>query len=106
MLYSVMKVSESIGLSKQSIYKKLKKELQEHINKKQGMTYIDKEGFNLIKDSSKANIDDLKDFKEDNKIASGDTEILSMNQDIFNLLKARTCKYINYISLRKTAKFY
>jgi hypothetical protein len=97
-----MKVSESMGLSKQSIYKKLKKELQEHIIKKQGMTYIDKEGFNLIKVSSNSNIDNLKDFKEDIKglniketnstlddeIASN-TEILSMNQDIFNLLKSQ-----------------
>ena len=91
-----MEVSESIGLSKQSIYKKLKaKELQEHITKKQGMTYIDEEGFNLIKDSLKANIYNLKDFKKedttstlDDEIAS-DTEILSMDQDIFNLLKSQ-----------------
>ena len=103
MLYSVMEASESIGLSKQSIYKKLKaKELQEYIIRKQGIIYIDEEGFSLIKESLKANIDDLKDFKEDikdlniketnstlnNEIAS-DTEILSMNQDIFKLLKSQ-----------------
>ena len=95
MLYSIMEVSESIGLSKQSIYKKLKaKELQVHITKKQGMIYIDEEGFSLIKDSSKANIDDLKYFKKehtitlDDEIAS-DTETLSMNLDIFNLLKSQ-----------------
>jgi chromosome segregation ATPase len=98
-----MEASELIGLSKQSIYKKLKaKELQEYIIKKQGMIYIDEEGFNLIKDSLKANIDDLKDFKEDinglnfkeanstlNEEIASDTEILSMNQDIFNLLKSQ-----------------
>ena len=103
MLYSVMEASELIGLSKQSIYKKLKtKELQEYIIKKQGMIYIDEEGFNLIKDSLKANIDDLKDFKEDikglnfketdstlNEDIASDTEILSMNQDIFILLKSQ-----------------
>ena len=96
MLYSVMEVSESLGLSKKSIYKKLKlKELQEYIIKKKGMLYIDEEGFSLIKDSSKANIDDLKDFKKedttstlDDEIAS-DTDILNMNQDIFNLLKSQ-----------------
>jgi hypothetical protein len=96
-----MEASELIGLSKQSIYKKLKaKELQEYIIKKQGMIYIDEEGFNLIKDSLKANIDDLKDFKEDinglnikkinstlNDEIASDTEILSMNLDIFTLLK-------------------
>jgi len=101
MIYSVMEISKSIGLSKQSIYKKLKaKELQEHIIKKQGITYIDEEGFNLIKYSLKANIDDLKDFKEDikclniketdstlNDEIASDTEISRMNQDIFNLLK-------------------
>jgi len=96
MLYSVVEVSEAIRVSKQSIYKKLKaKELQEHIIKKQGIIYIDEEGFILIKDSLKANIDKLKDFKNedttitlDDEIAS-DTESLSINQDIFNLLKSQ-----------------
>ena len=103
MLYSVTEASESIGLSKQSIYKKLKaKELQEYIIRKQGIIYIDEEGFSLIKESLKANIDGLKDFKEaikdlniketnstlNDEIAS-DTEILSMNQDIFKLLKTQ-----------------
>ena len=103
MLYSVTEASESIGLSKQSIYKKLKaKELQEYIIRKQGIIYIDEEGFSLIKESIKANIDDLKDFKEDikdlniketnstlNDEIASDTEILSMNQDIFKLLKTQ-----------------
>jgi hypothetical protein len=38
------------GLSKVSIYKKLKsKELKEHISKKLSVTYVDEVGFNLIK---------------------------------------------------------
>lgn len=39
------------------------KELQEYITKRQGITYIDEEGSNLIKDSIKTNTDDLKDLK-------------------------------------------
>ena len=59
-LTQFMEVSESIGLSKQSIYKKLKaKELQDNITKKQGVTYINEVGFNLIRDGLKANIDGL-----------------------------------------------
>ncbi|MBX4272117.1 hypothetical protein [Clostridium estertheticum] len=54
MLYTIAEVSDLINLSKVSIYKKLKlKEMQEHITKKQGITYIDDVGLALIKDRLK-----------------------------------------------------
>jgi len=59
MLYTISEVSELIKLSKVSIYKKLKlKEMQEHITKKQGITYINDIGLTLIKDR-------LKDIKKE-----------------------------------------
>lgn len=65
MLYTVAEVSDLIGLSKVSIYKKLKlKELQEHIIKKGGITYLDDSALNLIEDSLKlSNVE--TDFKND-----------------------------------------
>lgn len=94
MLYTVIEVSESIGLSKQSVYKKLKaKELLEHITKRQGITYIDEDGFNLIKDGLKANVDclnHLNNKERDNTVneeIAADTENLSVNQDLLSILK-------------------
>ncbi len=49
MLYSVNQISESTGSSKQNIYKKLqKKELKDHIIKRDGINYLDEEGYNLF----------------------------------------------------------
>ena len=99
MLYSVMEVSESIGLSKQSIYKKLKaKELRDNITKKQGVTYINEVGFNLIKDGLKANVDGLNCLNNeeiDNTVdepITEDTENLNVNIDLLNLLKDQLCQ--------------
>lgn len=99
MLYSVMEVSESIGLSKQSIYKKLKaKELQDNITKKQGVTYINEVGFNLIRDGLKANIEGLNclNNEEIDSIIDGDTtddtETFNVNLDLLNLLKDQLCQ--------------
>lgn len=50
MLHTVAEISKLIGLSKVSIYIRLKlKEMEPYIIKKQGVTYIDEEGFSLIK---------------------------------------------------------
>ena len=52
MLRSVAEVSDLTGLSKVSIYNKLKlKEMEEFIVKNKGITYITDEGLNLIKSS-------------------------------------------------------
>ena len=94
MLYSVVEVSESVGLSKQSIYKKLKaKELQNNITKKQGVTYINEVGFNLIRNGLKSNLEGLNglnDEKVDNTLNAcftDSTANLNVNQELLNLLK-------------------
>jgi hypothetical protein len=94
MLYSVAEVSESIGVSKQSIYNKMKlKELEEHITKKQGITYIDEVGLNLIRSSLNTSTDDLKGSKNKrqdstlNEEATTREDDSTFNNDIFNLLK-------------------
>lgn len=62
MIYTVAEVSEIVGLSKASIYNKInKKDLKEHLVKKQGVTYLDEIGLDLIKN-------DIKDFKDDIKV--------------------------------------
>lgn len=67
MFYSVSEISELINLSKVSIYKKLKAEqFESHIIKKKGTTYIDKEGFELLKRSLKLNTEEKKDLNSSN----------------------------------------
>jgi len=87
MLYTVSEISELIGLSKVSLYKKLKsKEFDEHIIKKQGTSFIDEIGFNLIKEGLK----DLKSEESDNTSNDetvADEEDLTTKTDYINTLK-------------------
>lgn len=93
MLYTVSELSDLINLSKVSIYKKLKlKELEGHIIKKTGITYIDEVGFNLLKDSLKLN-DDVKSDLNNKDIESPlseetdtDTEDLTINTELVKTL--------------------
>jgi hypothetical protein len=94
MLYTVAEISNLTSLSKVSIYNKLKvKEIQEHITKKQGVSYIDELGLNLIKDSLKLNADDLKDSNNKdidtslNDYIALDTDDLNTKGDYINYLK-------------------
>ena len=89
MLYTIAEVSELIGLSKVSIYKKLKvKELEVHLSKKQGITYITEQGFNLIKDNLKLNDEIKKELKPKavdnnaNDEVSTDTESFNIKENI------------------------
>lgn len=90
MLYTIAEISDLIGLSKVSIYKKLKlKELAIHLSKKQGVTYITEQGFNLIKESLKLN-DEVKkktNFKEISAEIATDTEGFNIKIDYINTLK-------------------
>jgi len=65
MLYTVSEISELTSLSKVSIYTRLKlKELEPHISKKQGVTYIDEDGFNIIKEGLSFKEEPLNSFKD------------------------------------------
>ena len=87
MLYTVSEISELIGLSRVTLYKKLKcLEMSTHISKKQNVTYIDEIGLNLIKNS----LQDLNNEKEYNNIDDDiamDNEDSTLNEDMFKLLK-------------------
>ena len=65
MVYTVAEVAELVNLTKASIYTKLKaKGLQEHITKKQNITYIDEIGLKMIQCSLKQTIEEtIEDFK-------------------------------------------
>jgi len=93
MLYTVTELSDSLKISKQTIYVKLKmKMLEEHITKKQGVTYISEEGLNLIKDSLKMKrvVSDLNNEyttkTSDDEVAT-DSENFKLNSDYINYLK-------------------
>lgn len=104
-MYTIAEISNLIKVSKVSIYKKLKlKELKPHILKKQGITYVDEIGFNLIKDSFSLN-DEIKivknevksDEKEEFNSAGDvelaiDTELLTLKNDYINELKEENKK--------------
>lgn len=94
MLYTVAEIADLTNLSKVSIYNKLKlKEMQEYISKKQGITYIDELGLNLIKDSLKVNTEGLNTFnyKDQDKSINDDISIdiddLNLKTDYINYLK-------------------
>ena len=94
MLYTVTELSDSLKISKQTIYVKLKmKMLEEYITKKQGITYISEEGLNLIKDSLKMKhvvSDDLNNeytTKTSNDEVATDSEDFKLNSDYINYLK-------------------
>lgn len=70
----VIEVAKKLGVSKVTIYKKIKKidKLNKHITKRQNITYIKEEGIEIIKNNLEKfqnNNDDLKKIK-DNQIKS------------------------------------
>ena len=91
MLYTIAEISDLIGLSKVTIYKKLKlKEMQEHISKKQGTTYVTEEGFNFIKLGLNGfNTDTSTEPQEDTKNVEDiilEDDIKDLNKDLINAL--------------------
>jgi hypothetical protein len=93
MLYTVLEVSNLTNLSKVSIYKKLKlKELEGHITKKAGITYIDEVALGLITESLKLN-EEVKTGLNNNdnespasEEAAIDSEVLTLNTEIVKTL--------------------
>ncbi|MCB2295952.1 hypothetical protein LGK95_21055 [Clostridium algoriphilum] len=94
MLYTIAEISNLIGLSKVSIYRKLKlKQLEPCISKKQGVTYVTEEGLTLIKDTLKVTTDEIKGGNNDsdsispNDYIATDTEDFNFKEDYINTLK-------------------
>ena len=85
MLYTIAEVSDLIGLSKVSIYKKMKlKEIQEHLSKKQGVTYITEQGFNLIKENLKLK-EEVKTELKHKEIDNSGSEEVATDSENFNV---------------------
>ena len=97
MLYTVIEISKATKISKQSIYKKLKNEkIKEHVSRKDGITYVDEEGFALIKFSLKGsyqantgNLNNLNNKANDNAL---NDEVASDEED--SALKTDYIKYL------------
>lgn len=84
MLYTVSELSNLIGVSKVSIYNKLKlAEFNKYILKNKGITYIDDAAVNLIKDSLnlKKSIESDLIYKD---ISTYENELDQQNNDILN----------------------
>ncbi len=82
MLRSIEEVSIQLGVSKTSIYNKLKLKIyKDKVVKKQGKSMVDEELFNLIKDSFKVE-NKVENEKKENSV---EQEIAMDRDDIFNL---------------------
>ena len=82
MLRSVSEVSVLTGLSKVSIYNKIKlKEIEPYIVKNKGITYISEEGFNLIKEGLNLKDDSLNYINDTLKIDNDEVAISIENKE-------------------------
>lgn len=89
MLHTIAEVVKITGLSKVTIYKRIKlKEMQEYITKKQGKTAINDAGVNLIKESVKVNTknNNKEENKTDAKPQKHDTT--AINEDLVKVSKS------------------
>ena len=85
MLYTILEVAKVTGLSKVTVYKKLKlKIMAEHTSKRQGKTVLDEEGLKLIMDS----LQDLnsKETAYTTNDENEHTEGFDMNKEAFKAL--------------------
>ena len=83
MLRSVAEVSVLTGLSKVSIYNKIKlKEMEQYIVKNKGITYISEEGIALIKDGLNLKEDTLNSLNNSLKVVEDEIAISLENKEL------------------------
>jgi hypothetical protein len=91
MIYTVAEVSQQLDISKVSIYNKLKTKAFKNLTvKKQGRTYINDIGFNMIKNDLKAyeeNVNDFKENEEANTLGEDIEPLEDLKNDYINFLK-------------------
>ena len=100
MLRSVAELSVLTGLSKVSIYNKIKlKEIEQYVVKNKGITYVSDEGIALIKEglnlkedtlnnSLKSNKDEIAVSIDNKEIEEFKVELKELNKDYLNSLKS------------------
>lgn len=102
-LRSVSEISVLTGLSKVSIYNKLKlKEMKDYIIKNKGVTYVSEEGYALILDKFNLKKEALNNLKNDTKNIKDEIALDIENKDIeeFKLeFKKLKQDYINSLKL-------
>lgn len=82
MLYDVDEISKKLNISKVTVYSKLKlKEIRPYIVKKQGKSFIEEEGFKLIKDSLSVK----NTIENDSVVNTVNEEIATDDEDLVNL---------------------
>jgi len=86
-MYDINKVSELTGVSKVTIYKKIKKmkDLEPFVVRKDDKTYILEDGINLIKSQLTVNKEVKSDVMEEVAIADSSMD-LTVNKGLINLL--------------------
>ena len=108
MLRSVAEVSVLTGLSKVSIYNKIKlKEIEKYVVKNKGITYISDEGINLIFKGLNFNDDRLNGLTDGLNIDREDVDISIKNTDFkeFKLeLKEFNKDYLNSLNSENLKK--
>jgi len=90
MLNSINEISISLGVSKMTIYRKLKvKELKSHIIIKQGIQYIDDNGLTMLIKMLKPSRENVKcDVKEEHTNNITNDEIATDKEDFISSLKS------------------
>ena len=83
MLRSVAEVSVLTGLSKVSIYNKIKlKEIEQYVVKNKGITYISDEGITLIKKGLNLKVETLNSLKDSLKVDEEEVAVSIENKEI------------------------
>lgn len=95
-MYTVLEIADQLNISKQTVYVRIHmKEMENHVFKKNGMTLVDDEGLNFIKDGLRMKNSDSSDETETIKtdyiehlkeqIKEKDSQIVSKDKQINDL---------------------
>lgn len=84
MLYTIAQASEQLGITKQAVYKKIKrveKNIKRHMCKKNGVTYITEHGLELLKTDLNEFQPLEEDLNENKQVESNEKENTSKSQN-------------------------
>ena len=112
MLNSINDISISLGVSKMTIYRKLKvKEIKQHIIVKQGIQYIDDDGLTMLTRMLKPSCENVKahvtDNEENEEIATDKEDFISSLKSEIEFLRSEVQEkniQINNINIRLSSE--